>query len=366
LEPEFRAATFGDTDLGAHHQRRLPRLSSATAVRAYEAHPLFNSAEHANKMNMDLVRQCSDALRESRDLRVDVDPSRHHLLVGDAVLTYREMPRGVTLLGLPALRVERGEVLLLPYAGPPLAEALRAAGIEYIDAVGNAWISRTPLYLSIDGRKPAGRPNNGRPPLLAGGLKVVFALLSDPAAVALPYRGLAHRAGTSLGTVSNTIAWLREQGHLLSGRDGSIVVVERPRLRERWELGYLEILRKTLVLGQARLAGNAPIEALATRGTVDVLIGGELAAASLTGRLVAARATLHIREPLGPALNDLRLVPDPTGPVTLLRRFGEADEGPSYNGAPLAHPLLVRAELLLSGDARVREVADLLLERSTP
>lgn len=315
---------------------------------------LFTRIERRYKMNMDLPYRCADALR-TPDLVVEVDAARHRLRVGDVTLAWREAPRGVTPGSLGALRVGPDEVLLLPYTSPGLAGALRNAGISFVDTAGNAWICRPPLYVSIEGRRPARNPTRGRPPLLAGGLQVVFVLLADPTAVGLPYREIARRAGVSLGTVSNTIAWLREQGHLVRGPHG-LRVVERGRLRERWEIGYLEILRKTLLLGQARPAGDAPIDALVTRRAPDVLLGGELAAASLTGRLVPAHATLHVREPLGPVLQMMRLVPDPAGPVTLLRRFGEADEGPS--DAELAHPLLVRAELLASGDARVRELAD--------
>ena len=42
----------------------------------------------------------------------------------------------------------------------------------------------------------------------------------------------------------------------------------------------------------------------------------------MTEHLVAAHATLHIREPLAGVFSALKLVPDAAGPVTLLRRFG--------------------------------------------
>lgn len=317
---------------------------------------LFIIVERRYMMNMDLPHCCAGALRTT-DLVVEVDAVHQRLRVGDITLAWREVPRGITPESLGALRVRPDEVLLLPYASPRLAAALRDAGMAFVDTAGNAWIHRPPLYVSIEGRRPARRPDRGRPPLLAGGLQVVFALLADPGAVGLPYRDLAGRAGVSLGTVSNTIGWLREQGHLVGAADG-LHIVERGRLRERWELGYLEILRKTLLLGQARLAGNATVDTLVTRRAPDVLLGGELAAASLTGRLVPAHATLHVREPLGPVLQALKLVPEPKGPITLLRRFGGADEGHSLGDVRLAHPLLVRAELLASGDARARELAD--------
>ena len=76
------------------------------------------------------------------------------------------------------------------------------------------------------------------------------------------------------------------------------------------------------------------------------------------------RENIAIADPAAPleaVLAELRLVPDPAGPVTLLRRFGTVDGEPSADGVALATPLLIRAELLASGDARVRAFADEVL-----
>lgn len=318
---------------------------------------LFIINEQCYKMNMGLLDQCGNALRDSSTLDVAIDHAAGAVCVGGVSFVVREEARGVGRQGVRALRIKTDELLLLPYASPPVAAALREAAVPFADAAGNAWIMRPPLAVSIEGRKPSERPVKGRPAVLAGGLQLVFALLVDPEAIHLPYRELARRGGVSLGTVANTLAWLRAQRHVVAGRNG-LQLADRARLQERWELGYLEVLRDTLVLGQARVAGGASVEALLSRPSPGALLGGELAAAVLTGRLVPAHAAVHVEEPLAAALAALRLVPDPTGPVTLLRRFGSVDAGQAQGSAVLATPLLVRVELLASGDARVRAFAD--------
>ena len=311
-------------------------------------------------MNVDLVDRCAAALHAASSLDVAVDHASGSLRVGGVSFAARVEARGVGQRGVAALRIEPNELLLLPYANPPLVAALREAKVPFIDAAGNAWIVRPPLAVSIEGRRPVERHVRGRPALLSGGLQLVFALLVDPEAIRQPYRELARRGGVSLGTVANTLAWLREQGHVVAGVDGP-VIADRGRLQERWELGYLEVLRDALLLGRARPAGGAPLEALATRPSPGSVLGGELAAAILTGRLVPAQASVHVTKPLEAVLAELRLVPDPAGPVTLLRRFGTVDGEPSADGVALATPLLIRAELLASGDARVRAFADEVL-----
>lgn len=316
-------------------------------------------------MNMTLPGACVDALRRLPGFEADVEEGGLLRLNG-RLFRFRELPRGISPRDVSTLDVGQDEILLLPYADRGLAEALREAGIPFVDAAGNAWISRPPFYLAIEGRKRPAPPRRGRPQLMAGGLQVVFVLLTDTEALERPYRDLAREAGVALGTVANTVAWLRDQGHVVPTGNGGLLLAEHRRLRERWELGYVEVLRRHLDLGRFRPAGGGRVEDLDALGAPGVLVGGELAASVLTETLLPAGATLHVHEPVAPVLRALRLIPDPEGPVALLRRFGEADEGASREGVPLAHPLLVRAELLAIGDARLRETADRLLDQVGP
>jgi hypothetical protein len=54
----------------------------------------------------------------------------------------------------------------------------------------------------------------------------------------------------------------------------------------------------------------------------------------------------------------LRLVPDREGPIALIRPFGQRWGWKTIDDVPVAHPWLVYAELLHSGEPRALEAAD--------
>jgi hypothetical protein len=118
-----------------------------------------------------------------------------------------------------------------------------------------------------------------------------------------------------------------------------------------------------------RLAGDRNLEGLADQiqdadNTDIILIGGELGAALLLGTLRPERTTLHL---LGDPLKittQLRLIPDPNGPVDMITGFGTHNnwEKERVMGCVLADPLLIHAELLVHYTDRLKEIADEIFE----
>ena len=52
------------------------------------------------------------------------------------------------------LRAHGGNPLLVTdHVTPPLAEALRAQGVEFLDAVGNAFLNQPPLLVFVNGQQ---------------------------------------------------------------------------------------------------------------------------------------------------------------------------------------------------------------------
>ena len=98
------------------------------------------------------------------------------------------------------------------YVTPPMAEELRARGIPFVDAAGNAFLEQPPLFIWVKGEKPqlatgAGRPPAGRA-FQASGLQVLFALICHPEWADLPYREIAQRTNVAHGTVGWVMAEL--------------------------------------------------------------------------------------------------------------------------------------------------------------
>jgi hypothetical protein len=254
------------------------------------------------------------------------------------------------------LRAHGGNPLLVAdHVTPPLADALRAQGIEFIDAAGNAFLNQPPLLVFVKGQ----RLLEERPALERGrafqatGLQVLFALLARPELVARPYREIAAAAGVAHGTVGWVMAELPGLG-CIAKVGGRRRLINAERLLDRWTEAYARTLRPKLLLGRYR--GDVGALQRTTPWPGDVLIGGELAAARLTRHLRPGTATFYA-EAIDPKfLLKLVLKADAQGNVDFRRRFWNfpAEE------IELTPNLLVYADLLAIGDARCLETAQLL------
>ncbi|GAA4001887.1 hypothetical protein GCM10022408_11490 [Hymenobacter fastidiosus] len=259
-------------------------------------------------------------------------------------------------------------VLVTTYVSDEMGRQLRQHGLCYADAAGNAWLQHpeADLYILVQGqprpRKAATATTAGRA-FRKSGLRVLFHLLTQPDLVRQPYRTIATRTDTPVATVGQVMLDLIQQGFLLDEEPRQLL--RRPELTQRWVAGYGDTLRPHLPtqryrwLAADQAAGgwqNQPLGA-ATHW------GGEPAAALLLdGFLRPEFFTLYSTATRPALMRQLRLVPDPTGSVEVLEPF---DQRLNFHHptSPCVPPLLVYADLLLSGDARNREVAQKLYAR---
>jgi hypothetical protein len=203
---------------------------------------------------------------------------------------------------------------------PPLADALRAQGIEFIDAAGNAFLNQPPLLVFVKGQRPA----EERPALERGrafqatGLQVLFALLARPELVARPYREIAAAAGVAHGTVGWVMAELPGLGYAAKV-GGRRRLINGERLFDRWTEAYTRTLRPKLLLGRYR--GDLGALQQTTPWPDGVLIGGELAAARLTRHLRPGTATFYAEAVDPKVLLKLTLKAGAQGNVDFRRRF---------------------------------------------
>jgi hypothetical protein len=247
-------------------------------------------------------------------------------------------------------------LLVADHVTPPLADALRAQGVEFIDAAGNAFLNQPPLLVFVKGQRPAEAAptlERGRA-FQATGIQVLFALLARPELVARPYREIAPAAGVAHGTVGWVMAELPGLGYLAKV-GGRRRLTNGDRLLDRWTEAYARTLRPRLLLGRFR----GDVAALHTRAAEwpgGVMVGGELAAARLTRHLRPGRATFYAQAIDPKIILKLALKADAEGNVDFRRRFW------NFPGedAQLTPTLLVYADLLAIGDARCLETAQLL------
>jgi len=270
-----------------------------------------------------------------------------------------EVKRGLRpgTLGGTLLQLERlgaTALLVADYVTPPLAQELKARGVAFVDAAGNAHLDWPPVLIWVKGERPPERPEapavTGRA-FQPGGLRVLFALLCDPALVDRPYREIAQRAGVAHGTVGWVMAELPEVGHVAKV-GGRRRLVAPERLLQQWTDAFARTLRPKLLLGRYQAESLEWWRAL-DPVTYGLTLGGEGAAARFTTALRPGTLTFY-----GPRVEqrlvlERRLKPHAAGNVEFLRRFWTFGDDPPG----LAPDVLVYADLVATGDARCLEAA---------
>ncbi|WP_434593555.1 type IV toxin-antitoxin system AbiEi family antitoxin [Brevibacterium sp. 1718] len=258
----------------------------------------------------------------------------------------------------------RGPVVLgLPYVGTATARRLRAEGIPFIDASGNAWIDLPGFYIEIEGRRPVmKKPHQRRAgigELSAAELRVAFVILIDSSLLYQPVRVIAQAARVSTGSAQAALASMAKDRLITRGRNARLR--ESEELTQIWLSGYWSRLLPRLE--EETVFGPEPTWWTNPGGDSAEMIGrvsGEAALAALTNRIVP-EATIVYGEP---AWQDMRrrarLSAAGTGSRVMLReRFWDpaALEGAIGESATVP-PLLIYADCRASDDPRVREVAE--------
>ena len=265
------------------------------------------------------------------------------------------------------LAADRG-LLIADYINPAMAERLKQQEIWFIDAAGNAYINQAPLYIYVKGNKPKELPGKANYPRVfkPAGLKVVFALLCLPELVNAPYRKIAQIADVALGSVGKIMTDLKDMGYIVELNKDKRGLRKIKKLFDRWVEAYPEQLRPRLVLGRFTTPEqdwwkNEKLK------QYPAYLGGELAGEYLTDYLTPEIKTVYVRENPQDFQLFCRMRKDPEGDIELLEAFWnmECDYQNEKNRAKkIAHPILVYADLLATGDPRNTEIANMIYENN--
>ena len=267
---------------------------------------------------------------------------------------------------LPLMRHNQAEkhVLVTRQVTGVMAEKLRENGIQFMDEAGNAYINHPPLYLFIKGNRNPGKmkaPDIGRA-FKQTGIRLLYVLLCNPGLENRTYRKIATDTDVALGMVNWVMRELKQLGFLLEvgkGRGREIRLINKERLLERWITAYAEQLRPKLLLGRYRGTVGWWKEAKLNPDYAEW--GGEVAAAKLTGHLNPQEATIYVdKDNLADILIQNKLRTDPEGDVEVLNRFWQPEAVAPNHG--MVHPLLVYADLILTGNQRNMETARMIYD----
>ncbi len=274
---------------------------------------------------------------------------------------------------MSAERAERPEMAELPqvwyadFISPQRAGHLRAAGLHYVDAVGNVHLHLPPIILDVQGKRPTRRSKamearDSEVRVWRGpALRLLFQLLCDPGLAERPQREVARTTGCAQGTVLHLFRDLEVLGNLVTlGKRARRFVPDRT-LRDRWIAEFGQQLRPKLLLGRFGIEKRDRWDALSPLDH-GALWAAESAAQKLGADLVPGVQTLYVPEVRASLLKSAGLRASDTGPIALRRIFWNI---PAPGSLPdLVPDLLVAADLMATRDGRCQAAARSILTGS--
>ncbi|MCP4157469.1 MAG: hypothetical protein GY757_57700, partial [bacterium] len=162
-----------------------------------------------------------------------------------------------------------------------------------------------------------------------------------------------------------------EMGYLVYLDKNRKRLINRKALFEKWIEAFSEKFRPNILRGTFRFVKPEPFRPDVLKQTLKpfpgTFFGGESAAQLITGYLKAGTLTLYTTGDTIDIVKTLKILPDDTGPVTILDVFWN----PDYYAQHLLTPdfpgivpfPLVYADLVISGDERNLEGAKVLYEK---
>ena len=284
---------------------------------------------------------------------------------------------GAILVQTKAQALAHGKpvILVTDHVTPPMADRLREAGQQFIDIAGNAYLEAPGWLIYVVGRKPAQTcgPAHAAKAGTPAGLKVLFALLCDPALIDRPQREIALAANVALGAIPGVLNDLRDQGHVLV-MPGIRRLNANKRLLDEWAMAYARTMRhKTLTA-----AYNTPTIADWKAWGIEqdgMWWGGEPAAAIMTDYLRPGVLTIYTEKLPAKFIHEHRLTKVPNdqrgrleATVEVRKPFWGTALQQRYETmagrAVTTPPVLVYADLLATGDARCIETAEILYDKT--
>lgn len=266
------------------------------------------------------------------------------------------------------------EALTHPY--PPLiisnhisrrsAAALRAAGIQFIDALGNASIEFGNVLVEVQGRtassnrqQPSGdsvtRPSKSANLFSPRRAQVILALLTWQELRDATIRDIAAAAGVSTGQAHDALDQLEQAEFFLPSPRRLVRVNE---LLNYWTAAYPAGLGSKLQM--AKYYGDPVTPIRPPDAAPPIYLSGECAKGTDIARPATLTLYIDVMHPLLPIVNRWTASPDRQPNVFIRRKFWsepDADEERPSSKTRNAPWPLVYADLMATGDARLREVA---------
>jgi hypothetical protein len=297
------------------------------------------------------------------ELHVQTDSGRFRFLV-QIKRSYLEQTALYSLVARAeqARREKLGETLLLArHISRPMAERLISEHIGFADTAGNVHLQLGARYNWTVMGRPEPQPLVEERRTTPAHVQLLFQFASNPDSLTWPVRQLENAAGvgrTKAAQGRNRI--LSEELFLKKGKRYE----PGPFLTERLVTGYGQLLRPKLLLHRFGYPEKSPeafldrLRVLAPQISLRYALTGAPAAGLLQHFYRGLETPLFVDHWNRNTQNQLRLLPDRQGPLTILHAFGEVIYWREIGGHTIAPPWLIYAELANSRDPRAHEAAE--------
>lgn len=260
--------------------------------------------------------------------------------------------------GLLKIKEECGALLLIAgNISDKIANELRELGLYYLDSAGNTFIDQDKVFILIEGKKTE-KDYTSKPLFTKTSIKLIFHLLTMEGLAEKTYREISEVAGVSLDTISRTMNVLKENRFLIEVTANQLELVRKEALLKRWIPEYGDRLKPKLLMGRFRFLKENSWKDLEFDPS-KTQWGGEPGADKLLNILHPEKFTIYTMEEKTDLVNNYRLIPDADGNIEVYRAFWNMEYFPASQAVL---PLLIYADLLLSGIARNAEVAKKLMD----
>ena len=239
------------------------------------------------------------------------------------------------------------------YVSRNLGEQLRARGICYADAMGNAWVRHPALVVFVQGcSRLSAAQVRPVPVLQVNQMRLLFQLIMTPAIAGHALADLADFTQMPRTVVAPAVQQLRTYGLWLA--DAEQAPDRLPELARYWVAHYASRLRNRLNPQRYRWADPAAAAQLAA-WPAALMWGGQAAAHRLLAKADEPdRLTLYSPLPRPKLVKALGLVPARSGAIELLNSFSPTAFHAPANPLCVA-PLLVYADLVPPGATAAAE-----------
>ncbi|HED16187.1 MAG TPA: MarR family transcriptional regulator [Gammaproteobacteria bacterium] len=279
--------------------------------------------------------------------------------------TLRPATLGIVVANLH--RFNRPAVLVAGYVTPQMAEKLKELDIPFLDVAGNVYLKTPNTFIYVSGKKPKEPgPQCHNRAFRAAGLKVIFTLLTLQGQLKASTREIASNAGVANGTVSNIIKDLEQQGFAYRSKTKGLVLQNRDKLIDKWVEAYPLELRPQLTVQRFHIQHTDWWREFTYDRWQEyqMWLGGEPAAALLSKYLYPEIITVYGRPDFRKLAQVVKQpVRDEHGNFELLEPFWDFETPLLDEVHRLCPPLLIYADLVATGDARHRDVANLIRDK---